>query len=82
MRPTRTRFDFWDKRRGICPPLSDMQIAVRRSGRTEFRFFAPRAELPGTAEDITLGVVIGDRCSIGTLPATSLRQKGRALVYP
>ncbi len=48
----------------------------------QFRFYAPRVALPEMAEDITLGVVVGDRCSTGSLPSTSLRRKGQALVYP
>jgi hypothetical protein len=83
MEPRRTQFDFWDKRRGICPPLNDMRITVRRRGRAAFEFRAPLVDLTaGMPEDLTLEVIIGNHCSIGGLPFTALRRQGGALVYP
>jgi len=83
MRPNRVLFDFWDKRRGICPPLADMQIYVRRTGRATFKLFAPQADMPtDPTSDFGFGVAIGDRCSTGALPLTALRPRRRALVYP
>jgi hypothetical protein len=79
-----TEFKFWDMHRTVCPPLSDMRITVSRKGRATFRFFAPRIELtPGLGSGLTLGAVVGDRCSLGNLSLGSLQQKkdGR-LVYP
>ena len=83
MEPRRTQFDFWDKRRSICPPLNDMRITVRRRGRAAFEFRALSVDLTaGMPPDLTLEVIIGDHCSIGALPFTALRRQGGALVYP
>lgn len=84
MRRGPTEFKFWDMHRTICPPLSDMRINVRRSGRATFRFFAPQINLtPGVGPELRLGAIVGNRCSLGSLSLTSLQQKknGR-LVYP
>ena len=70
--------------RNICPPLHDMRINVSHTGRATFRFFAPEIDLTGTGSpELNLGAVVGNRCSVGNLSLTSLRQKknGR-LVYP
>jgi hypothetical protein len=82
MEPRRTQFDFWDKRRSICPPLNDMRITVRR-GRAAFELRALAVDLTaGMPPELTLEVIIGDHCSIGALPFTALRRQGGALVYP
>src|SRR5262249_60698682 len=77
-------FKFWNMRRPICPPLSDMRIQVSRRGRATFRFFAPEIDLTGTGSpELKLGAIVGDRCSIGNLSLTSLqRKKNGQLVYP
>src|SRR5262249_7915995 len=79
-----TDFKFWNMRRTICPPLSDMRIKVSRQGRAPFRFFAPRIDLPATGSpDLKLGAIAGARCSFGNLSLTSLQQKKNGqLVYP
>lgn len=85
MEPHPKRFKFWDMhRRGrICPPLGDMQVRVSGPGRAVFQLFAPRIDVSTeTALDMALQVVIGNRCSVGTLPFTALQQRGRTLVYP
>ena len=72
-------------RRGgrVCPPVGDMRVGVSGPGRAVFKLYAPRIDVPTeTALDMTLQVVIGNRCSVGTLPFTALQQRGRALVYP
>ena len=79
-----TNFKFWNMRRTICPPLSDMRIKVSRAGRATFRFYAPEIDLGGTGSpELKLGAIVGNRCSIGNVSLTSLQQKknGR-LVYP
>jgi hypothetical protein len=79
-----TEFKFWNMRRTICPPLSDMRIKVSRKGRATFRFYAPEIDLTGTGgPEFRLGAIVGNRCSVGNLSLTSLQQKknGR-LVYP
>jgi len=84
MKRGRTDFKFWNMRRTICPPLSDMRIKVSRAGRATFRFYAPEIDLGGTGSpELKLGAIVGNRCSIGNVSLTSLQQKknGR-LVYP
>jgi hypothetical protein len=61
-----------------------VRINVTREGRATFRFFAPRIDLTASAgSEVTLGAIVGDRCSLGSLSLDSLRQKKNgALVYP
>ena len=84
MRRGPAEFKFWDMHRTVCPPLSDMRINVSRTGRATFRFFAPRIDLtPGLGSELTLGAVVGNRCSLGSLSVGSLQRKtGGRLVYP
>lgn len=84
MKRGRTNFKFWNMRRTICPPLSDMRISVSRKGRATFRFYAPEIDLTGTGgPDFRLGAIIGNRCSLGSLSLTSLQQKKNGgFVYP
>jgi hypothetical protein len=85
MEPRPRRFKFWDMHRSgrVCPPVGDMRVGVSGPGRAVFKLFAPRIDLPTEiALDTALQVVIGNHCSVGTLPFKALQQRGRALVYP
>jgi hypothetical protein len=85
MEPHPKRFKFWDMHRSatICPPLRDMRVRVSGPGRAAFKIYAPRIDVATeTVSDMTLEVVIGNRCSAGTLPFTALHRRGRTLVYP
>ena len=76
MKRGRREFKFWDMHRTVCPPLSDMRISVSRAGRATFRFFAPGIDLTGTGgPDLTLGAIVGNRCSLGSVSLSSLQQK-------
>jgi hypothetical protein len=79
-----TNFKFWNMRRTICPPLSDMRIKVSRKGRATFRFYAPEIDLTGTgSSQLQLGAIVGNRCSVGSVSLTSLQQKKNGgLGYP
>jgi hypothetical protein len=79
-----TDFKFWNMRRTICPPLSDMRIKVSHKGRATFRFYAPEVDLTRTGSpELNLGAIVGNRCSTGNLSLLSLRQKNNGrLVYP
>jgi hypothetical protein len=58
-------------------------VPVGRTGSVGFKITAPGVEVNETTlPEISIGVVIGSHCSVGTVPQISLRQKGRLLVYP
>jgi hypothetical protein len=85
MEPHPNRFKFWDMHRAgsVCPPVGDMRVGVSHPGRAVFKLFAPHIDVATeTVSDMTLQVVIGNRCSVGTLPFTALQQRGRTFVYP
>jgi hypothetical protein len=80
-----TEFKFWDMRHlNVCPPLHDMRINVSHTGRATFRLYAPRVDRTmGLGSQVTLGAVIGNHCSVGSLSVTSLQQKKTGqVVYP
>jgi hypothetical protein len=63
------------------PPSTGMKLHVVVASGTGW---APEIDLTGTGSpELKLGAVVGNRCSVGNLPFTSLQQKknGR-LVYP
>jgi len=76
-------FGFFDQKRSICPPLACVSLVVRRNGSAGFKITAPGVDLTEEdLKDVQIGVVIGRHCSAGTLSLSTLRRKGRALVYP
>jgi hypothetical protein len=76
-------YGFFDQQRGICPPLACASVTVHRTGSVSFKLTAPGIEVTETTlPDILLGAVIGQHCSVGSVPPITLRQKGNALVFP
>jgi len=76
-------FGFFNQDRSVCPPLACASLVVRRTGSAEFKLTAPSVMLSGDMlNDIQLGFVIGNHCSVGNLSLTNLRRKGRTVVYP
>jgi hypothetical protein len=76
-------FGFFDQQRSICPPLACASLVVQRTGSAGFKITAPGVELTEEMlKDIQLGFVIGGHCSSGALSLTSVRRRGRTLVFP
>ena len=78
-----TRYGFWDPLRRICPPIVDGTLIVRRDGSAGLVVVARGSDTTeDMLTDISLGVLVGSHCSVGSLNIGHLRRRGHSFVWP